>query len=67
MVQTTSRLDRFLYELSETRGFVNSSEGVVIAYSWFPWDSVLVLSGVISRKTVASFRVSVRSKSWTKP
>ena len=48
MVQTTSRLDRFLYELSETRGFVNSSEGVVIAYSRFPWDSVLVLSGVIS-------------------
>ena len=46
---------------------MNSSEGVVIAYSWFPWDSVLVLSGVISRKTVASFRVSVRSKSWTKP
>ena len=66
MVQTTSRLDRFLYELAETRGFVNSSEGVVIAYSRFPWDSVLVLSGVISRKTVASFRVSVRSKGWDK-
>ena len=48
MVQTTSRLDRFLYELSETRGFVNSSEGVAIAYSRVPWDSVLVLSGVIS-------------------
>ena len=67
MVQTTSRLDRFLYELSETRGFVNSSEGVVIAYSWFPWDSVLVLLGVNSRKTVASFGVSARSKSWTEP